>query len=49
MLFWSLDETAKQLGGVSIRSVRRMVERREIRSVHIGRLVRVVPEYSYMQ
>ena len=44
MLLWSLDETARQLGGVSISSVRRMVERGDISSVHVGRLVRVVPE-----
>lgn len=44
MLLWSLEETARQLGGVSIRSVRRMVERGEILSVHVGRLVRVVPD-----
>ena len=44
MLLWSLNETAKQLGGVSIRSVRRMVERGELSLVRVGRLVRVVPE-----
>lgn len=44
MLLWSLEETARQLGGVSIRTVRRMVERGEIFSVHVGRLVRVVPD-----
>src|SRR5271169_5662153 len=44
MLLWTLSETALQLGGVSIRHVRRMLERREISYVRVGRLVKVVPE-----
>ena len=44
MLLWSLDETARQLGGVSNRTVRRMVERGGIASVHVGRLVWIVPD-----
>ena len=44
MLLWSLDETARQLGGVSIRTVRRMVERGEIISVRVGRLVKIQVE-----
>src|SRR5450759_4131021 len=47
MLLWSLDETARQLGGISIRFVRRMVERGEILSVYVGRLVRIRPESVY--
>src|SRR5450756_1164796 len=47
MMLWSLNETAKQLGGVSVRSVRRMVERGELSLVRVGRLVRIVPESVY--
>lgn len=44
MLLWTFKETATQLGGVSERSVRRMVERGELSLVRVGRLVRIVPE-----
>jgi excisionase family DNA binding protein len=47
MLLWSLNETAQQLGGISIRSVRRMVERGELSLVRVGRLVKIVPESVY--
>ena len=40
-LLWSLAEAGRQLGGVSARTVRRMVERGELPSVRVGRLVRV--------
>lgn len=44
MLLWTLNETAQQLGGVSIRTVRRMVDRGEISPVRVGRLLRILPE-----
>lgn len=44
MLLWSLNETAKQLGGVSVRTVRRMVEQRELSSCPVRGRVLVVPE-----
>lgn len=44
MLLWSLEETARQLGGVSIRTVRRMAERGEILSAHVGRLLKIRSE-----
>ena len=40
-LLWSLGEVARQLGGVSVRTVRRMIERGELPAFHLGRLVRV--------
>lgn len=40
-LLWSFKEAARQLGGVSIRTVRRMIERGEIPAVRLGRLVRI--------
>lgn len=41
MMLWSIDETARQLGEVSTRTVRRMVERGELPTVKVGRLVRI--------
>ena len=40
-LLWSLDETARQLGGISIRTVRRMLKRGDLKPVRIGRSLRV--------
>ena len=40
-LLWNLDEAARQLGGLSIRTVRRLIERGELPVVRIGRAVRV--------
>ena len=42
-LLWSLEETAKQLGDVSVRTVRRLIERRQLEAVKIGRRCLVVP------
>jgi hypothetical protein len=40
MLLWSLEETAKQLGGVSVRTIRRMLEQRKIMPVYVlGRVL----------
>ena len=36
-LLWSLEETARQLGDVSTRTVRRMIDRREIFTKKVGR------------
>ena len=36
MLLWNLDETARQLGGVSTRTVRRLLQRGELPTVRIG-------------
>lgn len=44
MLLWSLDETALQLGGISKRTVQRLVASGELPIVQIGRLVRVPAE-----
>ena len=44
MLLWSLDETARQLGGVSRRTVQRLLARGVLSFVHIGRRKLVVPE-----
>lgn len=41
MLLWNLDEAARQLGGVSQRTVRRLIERGELPTVRIGRCVRI--------
>ena len=41
MLLWPLDEVARQLGGVSTRTVRRLIDKGELPSCRIGRLVRV--------
>lgn len=35
MLLWSLEETAKQLGGVSVRTIRRMLEQRKLLPVRV--------------
>ena len=40
-LLWSVDEAARQLGGVSSRTVRRMIERGELPAVRVGRRVTV--------
>ena len=40
-LLWSLQEAARQLGGVSTRSVRRMIEAGELPAVRFGRSVRI--------
>ena len=40
-LLWSLQEVAQQLGNVSVRTVRRLIERGELPFVSIGRLLRV--------
>jgi excisionase family DNA binding protein len=40
-LLWNLDEVARQLGNVSTRTVRRMLERGELPSIRIGRAVRI--------
>ena len=36
MLLWNLEEAARQLGGVSPRTVRRLLERGELPTVRIG-------------
>ncbi|WP_366929579.1 helix-turn-helix domain-containing protein [uncultured Thiohalocapsa sp.] len=36
-LLWSLDEAARQLGGVSVRTVQRLIQRRELPAVSVGR------------
>ena len=41
MLLWSVREAAQQLGGVSTRTVSRMIERGELPVVRVGRLLRV--------
>jgi excisionase family DNA binding protein len=43
-LLWSLEETARQLGGVSTRTVRRLLERGDLPAVRIGRRVTVPAE-----
>lgn len=40
-ILWSIDETARQLGGISGRTVRRMLERGELSAVRIGRCVKI--------
>jgi excisionase family DNA binding protein len=44
MLLWSFDEVARQLGGVSVRTVRRLVEAGELPACRVGRLVRIPPD-----
>jgi excisionase family DNA binding protein len=41
MLLWSFEEVAAQLGGISIRTVRRLVELGELPVCRVGRLVRI--------
>lgn len=41
MILWNLTETAQQLGGISARTVRRLIERGELPTVSIGRRVTV--------
>ncbi len=43
-LLWNLDEAARQLGDISTRTVRRMLERGDLPVVRIGRSVRVPAE-----
>ena len=43
-LLWDLEETARQLGGVSTRTVRRLVQQREIAGVRVRSRVMVSPE-----
>nr|MCU0806578.1 helix-turn-helix domain-containing protein [Candidatus Contendobacter sp.] len=40
-LLWSIPETAAQLGKVSPRTVRRLIERGELAVVRVGRCVRI--------
>ena len=40
-LLWNLDETARQLGNVHPRTVRRLIDRGELPAVRIGRCIRV--------
>ncbi len=40
-LLWSLSETARQLGGLSVRTVRRMLARGELPTVKVGRTVKI--------
>ena len=40
-LLWNLEETAKQLGSVSTKTVRRMLNRGQLPIVRIGRSIRV--------
>lgn len=41
MLLWPFDEVARQLGGVSVRTVRRLVEVGDLPVCRVGRLVRI--------
>ena len=43
MLLWSIREVALQLGGVSTRTVQRLIKRGELAFVPVGRLMRVPP------
>ena len=43
-LLWTLQEAARQLGGLSIRTVRRMQQRGDLPAVRIGRRVMVPVE-----
>ena len=43
-LLWNLEEAARQLGDVSTRTVRRMLERGDLPTVRIGRSVRIPAE-----
>lgn len=40
-LLWDIEETARQLGGVSTRTVRRLIMRGELPAVRVGRRVSV--------
>lgn len=40
MLLWNLEETAKQLGNISPRTVQRLIQRGELTVVRVGRCVR---------
>lgn len=44
MLLWTLDEAGRQLGGLSRRTVQRLISRGEIPFVRIGRSVRIPVE-----
>jgi len=41
ILLWSLDEVARQLGGVSVRMVRRLIDSGDLPICRVGRLVRI--------
>lgn len=43
-LLWTIDETSRRLGGVSPRTVRRMIDRGELPAVRIGRRVMIPVE-----
>lgn len=43
-LLWDIEETARQLGGISSRTVRRLLDRGELQSKRIGRRLLVRPE-----
>lgn len=43
-LLWSLEETARQLGGISTRTVRRMIESGELSAVKIRRSLKIIPD-----
>ncbi|TQF00216.1 MAG: helix-turn-helix domain-containing protein [Spiribacter salinus] len=43
-VLWSLEEAGRQLGDVSTRTVRRMVERGELSAVRVGRRITVPAE-----
>jgi excisionase family DNA binding protein len=43
-MLWSIKETARRLGNVSTRTVRRLLERGELPTMRIGRLIRIPPE-----
>lgn len=43
MLLWSIKEVAFQLGGLSNRTVQRMIKRGELAFVLVGRLKRIPP------
>ncbi|WP_456378805.1 helix-turn-helix domain-containing protein [Thiolapillus sp.] len=43
-LLWSLNEAAQQLGGVSTRTVRRLIDRGELASCRVGRRLMVVAD-----
>jgi excisionase family DNA binding protein len=43
MLLWSIKEVAFQLGGLSTRTVQRMIQRGELAFVLVGRIKRIPP------
>ena len=44
MLLWSLNEAAKQLGNISVRTLRRLIDRGELGTVRMGRRRFVRPQ-----